>query len=261
MRRLCTFLALALGLLPVCATAQTTERVPYSLEGPSGFERGCFGPCDCPVLHVPMAGRFFLSQVSDDGLFKTYALTDVDWHASAVTANLNLRGSGLYRIGGEVALLQQMILYLSADGGPFQRFDSGLVAGGSGFPRLDIEVPAHGFACYDTVLVVHAAPSLPTSVGHGDPLAGIQGHEPNPFGGSTRLHVALPATGRLNLSVYDARGREIRGLARGLRLGPGRYSFEWNGAADDGSQVPSGIYFVRLVWNDRPSVCRIVKLR
>jgi hypothetical protein len=69
---------------------------------------------------------------------------------------------------------------------------------------------------------------------------------PNPFNPSVRLVcVVPPGAGSYELVVYDARGRRVRTVYSGARA-PGVYEERWDGRAEDGSAVASGVYFVRL---------------
>jgi len=71
---------------------------------------------------------------------------------------------------------------------------------------------------------------------------------PNPSRSHVQLRFAVPAAGRVRLEIYDAQGRRIRTLVDEL-MTPGRYARTWNGAAPSGSQVRTGVYFVRLSAN------------
>ena len=92
-------------------------------------------------------------------MFDTYEVTDVHWNVDLGGPGLAISGSGSYRIGGEFALTQQLELDLVIDGGEAQHFDSGLVvADGALRPSIDVAVSTNGMFCYDTVIVVDAAP-------------------------------------------------------------------------------------------------------
>ena len=67
-------------------------------------------------------------------------------------------GSGTYRVGGEVAVLQQMTLKLKVGNEQPQAFDSGLVPAGSSFPEIDITVSVNGMVCFDTVTGIRSRP-------------------------------------------------------------------------------------------------------
>jgi hypothetical protein len=67
---------------------------------------------------------------------------------------------------------------------------------------------------------------------------------PNPFNPVTTIRFDIPdseVSEKINLSIFDIRGREIKSLINGYRL-PGSYDLRWN--ADGYS---SGVYFIRLI--------------
>jgi len=226
------FLALLLLVLPARALAATD--VPYSLAKGSTFGWGCFGACACPIIERPLTGSFTLRDLGFDGLFERYAVLDARFDGE-----VRLAGAGTYRVGGEFAITQQLTLDLSANGGPIQHFDSGIVPGGGGFPKIDATVSLHQqAACYDTVIHVVAAPISPTGVDGGPGLSFACA--PNPFRAGTRFTLDLPARARVELAVYDAAGRIERRLAAGAELDAGPHEFTW----DARDQAP-GVYFVR----------------
>lgn len=68
---------------------------------------------------------------------------------------------------------------------------------------------------------------------------------PNPFNPSTRIDFDLARDGRVDLSVFDLRGREVRALVDGA-LPRGRHLAVWDGRDVAGRRVSSGVYFYRL---------------
>lgn len=96
-------------------------------------------------------------------------------------------------------------------------------------------------------------PSDPRSTpGHtGVPAAvaggfGLRSVRPNPFRTATEVSFTLARAGRVDLSVYDVLGREVRAVSRGQRFEAGLQSLRWDGRAADGSSAAAGLYFVRL---------------
>jgi outer membrane protein assembly factor BamB len=83
---------------------------------------------------------------------------------------------------------------------------------------------------------------------------------PNPSATSTRFEWVLPERARVELAVFDLAGRKVRTLVN-ERLEPGKGSVTWDGSGDDGSQVASGIYFVRLKAGTETAVGKVVRLR
>ena len=63
---------------------------------------------------------------------------------------------------------------------------------------------------------------------------------PNPFNGSTRLTVSMPAAGRVDIQAFDMKGRCIGVVFRGF-LDAGHHTLTWNPAG-----LPSGNYILRL---------------
>lgn len=97
-----------------------------------------------------------------------------------------------------------------------------------------------------------------------DELAGITprliGNEPNPFLESTTIRYELPQSGRVSLRVFDAAGRSVRVLLD-EQATAGPHQAVWDGRADNGRAVPSGIYFYSLRVNGAAETRRMVLAR
>ncbi|MBD3166419.1 T9SS type A sorting domain-containing protein [bacterium] len=78
---------------------------------------------------------------------------------------------------------------------------------------------------------------------------------PNPFNDHTRMSVALPEAGRLEIVLYDLLGREVRTLLREEK--PAGYHM----VSIDAAGLPGGVYFVRTKWNSRTDVRKLVLVR
>jgi hypothetical protein len=68
---------------------------------------------------------------------------------------------------------------------------------------------------------------------------------PNPFNPSTTIPVNLERSGFIAIRVYDILGRKLKTIVS-KHLHQGEYRFQWDGADDQGCQVPAGVYFYRL---------------
>ncbi|MBU0983448.1 MAG: T9SS type A sorting domain-containing protein, partial [candidate division Zixibacteria bacterium] len=79
---------------------------------------------------------------------------------------------------------------------------------------------------------------LPTSFALGN-------NYPNPFNPSTTIDYTLPATGTVELSVFNVLGERVKTLASGVHEA-GVHQVEWDGTNSAGQAVSSGIYFYRL---------------
>jgi hypothetical protein len=67
---------------------------------------------------------------------------------------------------------------------------------------------------------------------------------PNPFHRSMRIDLQLARPTVIRLDVYDAAGRRVRELTRGLVAGTREVA--WDGRDSSGSSVAAGVYFLRL---------------
>lgn len=74
----------------------------------------------------------------------------------------------------------------------------------------------------------------------------LLGPSPNPFGASTRIEFQLPQDTVVDIAVYDVRGRRVAAVEDGA-FAAGRHGVLWDGRGDDGSRLPSGTYFVRMI--------------
>lgn len=83
---------------------------------------------------------------------------------------------------------------------------------------------------------------------------------PNPFNESITINYYLPLAGSIQADVYDIRGR----LAAQLISGVGRHGsnkLTWNGKRRDGVPLPSGVYFIRLNFENQILRRKIILLR
>ncbi|NBC18739.1 MAG: T9SS type A sorting domain-containing protein, partial [Bacteroidetes bacterium] len=68
---------------------------------------------------------------------------------------------------------------------------------------------------------------------------------PNPSNPSTQIPYALPERSRVRLVIYNALGQRVRTLVD-REQGAGPHRARWDGRAEDGRPVASGVYFYRL---------------
>jgi hypothetical protein len=68
---------------------------------------------------------------------------------------------------------------------------------------------------------------------------------PNPFNPTTTIAFSLPVAGRTTLEIYNFKGQRIRTLIDDY-FPSGKHTAVWDGKADGGSSVSSGIYFYRI---------------
>jgi hypothetical protein len=83
---------------------------------------------------------------------------------------------------------------------------------------------------------------------------------PNPFNPVCTISYCTRRSGRVRLAIYDITGSLVRTLVDAHRR-PGSYSEHWGGMAEDGRELPSGVYFYRLEAGDIVASKKAVLLR
>lgn len=96
----------------------------------------------------------------------------------------------------------------------------------------------------DDIDILYQNPNSADDLPAGAKIALAQNH-PNPFNPRTKISFALKNAGHATVEVFDTQGRLIKSLFAG-DLGEGRHEVIWNGDADGGESVASGLYFYSL---------------
>jgi flagellar hook assembly protein FlgD len=73
----------------------------------------------------------------------------------------------------------------------------------------------------------------------------LKGNYPNPFNPSTTIEYSIQNPGNMELSIYNLRGQKVKSLVNEYK-GSGLHKVVWNGTDDQGREVGSGIYLVRM---------------
>src|SRR5262245_41859450 len=136
-------------------TATSPQPILYRLSPKSGFEEGCFPPCECLVQwNDGLMGTFVMTPAAPDPLFQVFDVTEVNWLVPRL--GYRVTGSGTYRIGGEFARMHQLQLDLKVADREVQHYDSGLIAGGAEFPAIVLSISMNNMICHDTVFKLEA---------------------------------------------------------------------------------------------------------
>lgn len=78
---------------------------------------------------------------------------------------------------------------------------------------------------------------------------------PNPFNPSTKINFTISKDSYIHLAVYDVYGRQVRLIYSGHK-NRGQYSYDF-----DASDLPSGVYYYKLISNDQRLVKKMMLLR
>lgn len=73
---------------------------------------------------------------------------------------------------------------------------------------------------------------------------------PNPFNPETTIEFSIPDAGKVDLTVYDITGQKVKTLIQSS-VDAGSYKAVWNGKNENGYKAASGIYLIRLFYNDK----------
>jgi len=151
---------LVIGIMGLFADGAQAAETLYELSPGTTFQEGCVGPCLCPIMLLEeVTGTFLLVPAGSDPLFSNYKLNEISWIVLDSNGKVvhEITGQGTYKLGGEVALMQQLVLDINIDGGSPQHLDSGLIPGGSEYPLISVSV-SRGTPCFNIWMNINAAP-------------------------------------------------------------------------------------------------------
>jgi hypothetical protein len=103
--------------------------------------------------------------------------------------------------------------------------------------------------------VATAAPNIP-----GGARTQLMAAWPNPFNPRTTLVFEVATRSRVNLAIFDARGRLVNQLLDSVQS-PGRHELQWDGRSDSGNPVSSGVYYARLLADGSADGLKLVLLK
>jgi len=73
---------------------------------------------------------------------------------------------------------------------------------------------------------------------------------PNPFNPTTTILLEIPEESFVKASIYNILGQEVIILLEDY-LSPGYQNLQWNGSNQSGQQVSSGLYIVKVLYNEK----------
>ncbi|MBI3872150.1 MAG: T9SS type A sorting domain-containing protein [candidate division Zixibacteria bacterium] len=112
----------------------------------------------------------------------------------------------------------------------------------------------------DCVLIRAAKGASAASAPSAMPPFTLADNYPNPFNAGTTIRYSLTDPGRVNVTVFNILGQRVATLADDEQA-PGEYSVTWDGRDEQGTPVPSGMYFYRLTAGDQVQSKKMVLLK
>jgi len=88
----------------------------------------------------------------------------------------------------------------------------------------------------------------------------LQQNYPNPFNPSTEISFDLLAAGKVQLSIFNVLGQNVRSLVD-QDMEAGSHVITWDGHADNGTSVASGVYFYRLTAGNFSRTMKMMMLK
>ena len=90
--------------------------------------------------------------------------------------------------------------------------------------------------------------------------AGLNNAYPNPFNPTVTIDYGILQRGKTSIGVFNQRGQIVRNLLSEVKES-GSYSVVWNGKSDSGSELPSGIYFIRMTSGGKTFTRKVIFLK
>ncbi|MCF7826171.1 MAG: T9SS type A sorting domain-containing protein [Candidatus Marinimicrobia bacterium] len=141
--------------------------------------------------------------------------------------------------------------------------------GGGAIPRNTI-IDRDGVVRYNSIgfnesAITGLLDELLATMGTGRTVEFPDKHEllsvfPNPFNAQSRLQFNLPVSGRVELSVFDGRGKPVRYLLA-TQLSAGLHTVVWDARDDAGAELPSGVYIAKLAHRAGQETRKILLLK
>lgn len=118
----------------------------------------------------------------------------------------------------------------------------------------------HGFTGVITVNATSGILDEPGTDGTLPSNVSLKQNSPNPFNAATQIEYGLENDAHVHLSVYNILGQHVAALVTGFQPA-GFHTVVWDARDASGREVPSGIYFARLVTADDVMTRKMVLLR
>jgi hypothetical protein len=107
-----------------------------------------------------------------------------------------------------------------------------------GLPGQTHAANGYCFLIYDPNVGVDDNPNLPS-------VFTVSQNYPNPFNPTTTIDYSVPRKSKVSLAVYNVLGQKVATLVN-TEMAAGKYRAVWDGKAENGTTLSSGIYFYKF---------------
>jgi len=83
---------------------------------------------------------------------------------------------------------------------------------------------------------------------------------PNPFNNSTTFSFSLKEAAHVSVDVYNIKGQLVKSLLNEDRIAD-IHTVTWNGTDNAGNEVPTGVYFTRIVTDSVENIHKVMVIR
>jgi flagellar hook assembly protein FlgD len=83
---------------------------------------------------------------------------------------------------------------------------------------------------------------------------------PNPFNTVTTITYSVLNPALINISIYNTQGQKIKVLVDRYQE-VGTYSIQWKGEDERENQVPDGLYFCQINWDNFSQSVKLMLLK
>ena len=82
----------------------------------------------------------------------------------------------------------------------------------------------------------------------------------NPFNSSTSIKYEIFKSGRVKIAIINSKGEEVRSIINRYHH-VGEYFLQWDGRNDQGINMGSGIYFYKIISDERIKTQKMIYLK
>ncbi|MBN2281817.1 MAG: T9SS type A sorting domain-containing protein [Candidatus Marinimicrobia bacterium] len=84
---------------------------------------------------------------------------------------------------------------------------------------------------------------------------------PNPFNPTTTIPFSLSKQSKVDIKVYDLKGKEVWSWGNNLEYGSGNHKIVWNAIDASGNPLSTGVYFVKLIVGNQVATQKVILMK